>query len=141
MARLALPARTLFGAAYLTTDLFTLLGTGTTADIVSVTGRTRGGSNLYILADFAGSNVLASGGLFFFLALDGVRIPHTGSGEGGVIGFHAAATQKRVAVAAGLHTVTLQFRTLAVPGAQGRIRPVADPDAEHAGLVVYEEFF
>jgi hypothetical protein len=73
---------------------------------------------------------------FMRLVLDGVPIAQSGAGH--LLGVASHAINRRVPIVAGPHVVELQWRT----GVGGTIQcqPIAQPDREHASLLVRETF-
>jgi len=78
-----------------------------------------------------------AGTIFFRITVDGVAQAGVSNSFTIIGDEHASAFCLRVAVAAGLRTVKLQWRVASVLST-ARIRPVTQPDAEHASLVVSE---
>jgi len=107
--------------------------------LVAIT--TTAGTSLLIWAAFSALNTVAGGTLEFRILVDGVSIGGCG------MNMPDTFTQNREtgalifvkSVAAGNHTVQLQWRVGTASGVQtGFIRPVTFPDQENATLLVME---
>jgi uncharacterized membrane protein len=109
----------------------------TFVDLLTVTLTTTAGSALLINFGSSSSNTTASRTNAFRVTVDGVakrgaaaRITTVSEAAGAVI------VQKVTGLAAGSHTVKVQWRVTSSSTAQ--IRPVASPDTEYAALLVKE---
>jgi len=92
---------------------------------------------LLIEASMGASLAVNVGTIFFRITVDGVAQAGVSNSFTVVGDKHASAFSLRVDVAAGVRTVKLQWRVASVLST-AQIRPVAQPDAEHASLVVSE---
>ena len=118
-------------SAFLATDQSTSSTAFVTLLTVNIT--TAAGS-LEILATAATNAIVVSG--FTRLVLDGVAVAQSGAGH--LIGVATHAISRRVPIAAGAHVVELQWRTAV--GGTLNCQPLAQPDREHASLLVRETF-
>ena len=95
-------------------------------------------NNSVLLVFFSVSGTTASGtaSMFFRVLLDGVAQRSVGMSPPSSTRPGAAFLVLRLSgVAAGTRTVAVQWR---VSASTGRVRPVTNPDSEHASLVVQE---
>jgi hypothetical protein len=120
---------------YITVDTTTT--SNTFVDLLTTTLTTSAG---YLLINFTvcGDTSLNNRYVAFRITVDGVAIRSTGFTSATTDQPHSAACQARVSVGAGSHTVKIQWFT---SGGSGRIRPVTNPDWDHASLLIRESLY
>ena len=107
----------------------------TWVDLLSVT-LTTGANFLIIMASFSATTALAANNVMFRLLVDGVA--KRGASTMDTVSFASSgAIHGRYVVSAGEHTIKLQWQASSALSA-ARVRPAANPESEHASLLVME---
>jgi len=123
---------------YRKTDFAEIIADTTTTstsfvDLLTVAITTTANGSLVIEAAASGDNA-STAITKYRLTVDGVQVAAAAVQSGASI-WNTAALMKKYAVAAGAHTVKLQWL---VSAGTGRIRPVTAPNSDYASLVVKE---